>query len=150
MTYRRALSFRQPWLFAVQHLGKRVENRSWNSRYRGEILLHAARACTTSELDHALRWMYERELINWGTWPGLESVPRGGICGRAWIVAVIPPGDEREAECAANLYGVDLRWWMRDKYGFVLADVAELPFRPWSGSLGLFRVPDVAAEERAT
>lgn len=37
-----ALSIRQPWAYAILHLGKDVENRQWRSAFRGRIVIHAA------------------------------------------------------------------------------------------------------------
>ncbi|MGH9506881.1 MAG: ASCH domain-containing protein [Terriglobales bacterium] len=37
------LSVRQPWAHAIFALGKDVENRSWPTRYRGALVIHAAR-----------------------------------------------------------------------------------------------------------
>jgi hypothetical protein len=36
----RALTVRQPWAWAIFH-GKPVENRSWATKYRGDLLIHA-------------------------------------------------------------------------------------------------------------
>ena len=33
---------RQPWAWAIFHAGKDVENRSWNTKYRGPLLIQAA------------------------------------------------------------------------------------------------------------
>ncbi len=38
----RALTVRQPWAFAIARLGKDVENRTWNTTYRGPLAIHAA------------------------------------------------------------------------------------------------------------
>jgi len=38
----KALTIRQPWAFAILNLGKDVENRSWRTRHRGPLLIHAA------------------------------------------------------------------------------------------------------------
>jgi hypothetical protein len=38
----KVLTIRQPWAHAILHLGKDVENRSWRTRYRGLLLIHAA------------------------------------------------------------------------------------------------------------
>lgn len=32
----KAIALIQPWAFIVVHRGKRVENRRWNTRFRGE------------------------------------------------------------------------------------------------------------------
>jgi hypothetical protein len=38
----KALTIRQPWPFAILHLGKDVENRVWRTHYCGPLLIHAA------------------------------------------------------------------------------------------------------------
>lgn len=152
----KALSGRQPWWWAILHAGKRIENRvmvvrgkrmppTWH-RYRGPILLHAAKGCGLVECAEAMSWMFDRGLIDGScNWPGLDDAPRGGIVGRARIVECLPPWCcESLAKNVAREFGADLRWWMRDQYGFVLDDVEPLPFRPWPGALGLFEVPGAA------
>ena len=37
-----ALSIRQPWAHHILFDGKRVENRSWLTRFRGPFLIHAS------------------------------------------------------------------------------------------------------------
>lgn len=43
MTEIRAITVKQPWAFAITHLGKTVENRGTSFAYRGRILIHAGR-----------------------------------------------------------------------------------------------------------
>ena len=43
----KCLSVRQPWAQAILALGKDVENRGWPTRYRGPLLIHAARHLDT-------------------------------------------------------------------------------------------------------
>jgi hypothetical protein len=38
-----ALIIRQPWAWAVVYAGKDVENRTWQTSYRGPLLIHAAK-----------------------------------------------------------------------------------------------------------
>lgn len=47
----RALSIRPPWAHAIAHLGKRIENRTWSTRYRGPLLIHASSTFVRSEFD---------------------------------------------------------------------------------------------------
>ena len=42
----RALTVRQPWAGAIAHHGKTVENRSWPTRWRGTLFIHAAKTAT--------------------------------------------------------------------------------------------------------
>jgi hypothetical protein len=51
-----ALSIRQPWAYAILHLGKNIENRTWPTRFRGRIRIHAPK-----QFDQdALIWLQER------------------------------------------------------------------------------------------
>jgi hypothetical protein len=135
----KALSGRQPWWWAILHGGKRVENRRWNTAYRGPILLHAAKGCTEDEYHDAFIWMTQRFGLDFGNRiPELEDMPRGGIVGRARIVDVIPPGGIADAFLMPEARGADRRWHMEEQYGFVLADVEPLSFVPCKGSLGLW------------
>jgi hypothetical protein len=142
----KALSGRQPWWWAILHAGKRIENRVWSTKYRGPILLHAAKGCTHGEYADAAHWMLDAGVVEHV--PILSDVQRGGIVGRATIVDVLPPRnfatgalwpDDVEQHWAR--IGVDMRWRMGDQYGWVLADVEPLPFVPCKGALGLFELP---------
>lgn len=149
----KALSGRQPWWWAILHAGKRVENRVWNTSYRGTVLLHAAKGCTVDEYEDACIWMENAGVIDHiSKVPPLKELQRGGIVGRARIVDVILPAVGRFGTCNCALHPeVDGRWHMHDQYGFVLEDVEPLPFMPCKGSLGLFNVYEpvgVAAPSR--
>lgn len=135
----RVLSGRQPWWWAILHAGKRIENRRWNTKYRGPILLHAAKGCTSLEYADAYHWMMRRDLAPEMGIPGLASMQRGGIVGRARIVDVLPPHVGQPCNHVLDHFdsGVDTRWHMPEQFGFVLADVETIPFFPWKGGLGL-------------
>jgi len=48
----KAISVRQPWAYAILHLGKRVENRDWRGcSYRGPVLIHAAKTLVLRVFD---------------------------------------------------------------------------------------------------
>ena len=38
----KALSIRQPWAWLILHGGKDIENRTWATKLRGRVLIHAA------------------------------------------------------------------------------------------------------------
>ncbi len=137
----KCLSLRQPWLWMVLH-GKHIENRKWPTGYRGPILLHASKGCTASYYDDAIDWVQDAlGLATAAQVPPLAELQRGGIVGRARIVDVARPGDGAKSSLL-SYWGVDMRWHMREQFGFVLADVEPLPFVPYKGALGLFEVPD--------
>lgn len=153
-----ALSIRQPWCFAILHLGKRLENRTWSTRYRGPILIHASKAMTRDEYDEVsffVQYHYP-ELAPAGApdlmLPPFDDLDRGGIVGRANLVDCV-----RSKQ--ALPFGKSRAWgdmhivpWWQGPVGFVLDDVQPLPFVPCKGKLGLFETDirvDVSQDGRA-
>jgi hypothetical protein len=51
----RVLSLHPPWAWAIIHAGKDVENRSWSTPYRGQILIHASSRRYTGKNLHDAR-----------------------------------------------------------------------------------------------
>lgn len=119
-----ALSIRQPWPWAIFHAGKDVENRSWPTRYRGRVLIHAGLAFDGPR-EGALR-----DCAGWAADAGaaaptsLDDLLRGGIVGEAEIV-----------DCVTSSASP----WFEGPYGFVLRNAKPLPFRPCRGKLGFFK-----------
>jgi hypothetical protein len=148
----KALSLRQPWANAVLYLGKHIENRRWSTKFRGDFLIHAAKGMTKAELSSALEFC-EDVLGNSRCFDVIRELSRvslkfGGIVGRARLVDVIAPRPEFVLTGVESHYPPSVtrtpdlwRWHMREQYGFVLADVAPLPFIPCKGELGFFDVP---------
>lgn len=133
----RALSIRQPWLWAILHGGKTVENRDWSGcEYRGPILLHASKGCGKAEFaDAAGSIQYMRQEIGLGPIevPALDLLPRGSLCGIARIVNVVRHPTEFDG---GSWHGFRIAGVL----GLELADVRELPEVPYKGSLGFFAV----------
>lgn len=142
----KSLSIRQPWAFAITHLGKRIENRSWAPTFRGRFLIHAAKGMSRAEYQHAAGFMVARGLA---TVAGLEALQqsilgstpaavlpefagllRGGFVATARLIDVLEPARNTDA------------WSVPGQFGLVLADVEPIPFVPFRGSLGFFDVPD--------
>ncbi|WP_374649068.1 ASCH domain-containing protein [Rhizorhabdus sp.] len=74
----KALSIRQPWCHHILHDGKDVENRSWSTRYRGDVLIHASQSL---EEDRVFIRDY--------------NLPLGGIVGVVEIVDCVQALDSR-------------------------------------------------------
>lgn len=138
----KALSLRQPWAEFVLRHGKRIENRRWNTKFRGEFLLHAAKGMTRSEYEDAITMLSDVRGA------GVEACPfdlpkRGGIVGVATLVSVIPPRTSSLFSVASHYpAGVEWRWHMPEQYGFVLENVRPTKFVPLRGELGFFDVAD--------
>lgn len=137
----KALSLRQPWAWLVIHGGKDIENRRWNTRFRGPILLHASKGMTQDEyLDAA---MFALEVTGSGQLPPFSELERGGVVGATTITGILPPHDD-----LIRLMGKPVPWHMPAQFGFVLGPRVGLPFRALKGELGFFNVELTAEEER--
>lgn len=134
----RALSYRQPWAWAMLHAGKNIENRHWRRKLEGRVLIHAAKGCTSREYTIALAFMHAAG-VDLSRVPqlrglGAGGLDRGGIVGVLTFTGeVLPPNDDRPE-----------RWHMPEQYGYFVRDAKPLPFLPWKGALGVFDVPDDA------
>lgn len=144
-----ALSLRQPWASIVLYLGKRIENRRWNTSFRGEFWIHAAKGMTNDEYESALEFAADalemaKPILSYLDMKGVlakDQLKRGGIVGRARLVGVIPP-------CTTGLFGgCEHTWHMPAQYGFVLEDVKAVAFVPMTGALGFHHVPKSVLEQ---
>ena len=111
----RAISIRQPWAYAILHLGKNVENRPWRTHFRGPILIQAGLRIERDEA-HKLKLDPAR-------------LPTGVIVGSVEIV-----------DCIRNSKS---KWANRGQWHWILKNprVLAKPI-PFKGALGVMRVPN--------
>lgn len=129
----KALSIRQPWAWLIVNGYKDIENRSWPTRLRGEVLVHASKGMTREEYEDVAGMLEpggifaNERLSKLGIkLPTFEALERGGIVGKTTIVG-----------CANQSQSP----WFFGPTGFVLTDSTPLPFVPFKGALGFFDVP---------
>lgn len=108
------ISIRQPWATLIVRGIKDIENRSWATRYRGPVLIHASLRPSVHSLAAIVR--------QFGIVLPQVEFPRGGIVGATNIIDCV---DAHPSP------------WFEGEFGFVLDQSRELPFTPWKGSLGL-------------
>lgn len=143
----KALSLTQPWAWLVVRpdiIGpvvrplltdleiKGIENRRWNTKFRGGFLIHAAKSVRRDDYDDAVLFAAREgglDLAN--RIPAFDALERGGIVGAANLYTVIHP--LRPLEMPHRL-----KWHMPEQFGFVLGDVRPLPFLPCKGALGFW------------
>ncbi len=131
----RALTVRHPWAWAIARGGKRIENRTWRTRYRGPLAIHAAARIDREDLDLAVAWA---DLDPGGPrrTPMADAVAAwcretaGSVVAYCRLVDCLPP----ERFC-------DDRWAMPGCWHWVLDDVEEVDPVPARGRLGLW-TPD--------
>jgi hypothetical protein len=120
-----ALTIRQPWASLVAEGFKPVENRKWATRYRGELAIHAGKACTKEEHEGAVDFLVANGL------PGI-IMPRDRTI-RSAILAVVQLVDCVEEHPSGYFTG---------PYGHVYAKVQRLAVPvPCSGAQGFWKLP---------
>lgn len=130
----KTLSIKQPWAWSIAHGFKPVENRTWRTRYRGDILIHAGQRVDWD----GVKWINEHfpEI----TLPTFAvGINTGGIVGRARLVDCITLAagllDKHENRPTAWIHDSP---WFFGPYGLVMADSMPLPFFRVQGRLGLY------------
>jgi hypothetical protein len=146
----KVISLLQPWATLVVIGAKKIETRSWNTKYRGDILIHASRRkIKINELDvevfnHLSRFIPQREY---------PKLPYGAIIGKAKIT------DTCETEL---LNAFDYAWgdyvitpeekafgdYSPNRFCWLLKDALQFKYPvPAKGSLSLWEHPDIHEEE---
>jgi hypothetical protein len=125
----KALSLTQPWAWLVIHGGKDIENRRWNTKFRGPFLIHAAKRMHVLD-DYAAAIGFADLVQPDLPIPEPDDLPRGGIVGIAELVDVLSPPLDGQLQSPS--------WRMLGQYGFVLRNVGSLPFQPCKGALGFW------------
>ncbi len=123
----KALTIRQPWAQLIVIGIKDVENRTWQTRHRGPLLIHAGLRADRAGEQWYRDLLAEEEIV----WP--DPLPTGAIVGAVQLVDCVTKSD---------------RDWFDGPYGWLLAKplsfAAPIPF---TGRLGLYDVPDELLSE---
>lgn len=131
-SYGKALSVRQPWAWFILHGGKDVENRSWPTKYRGPLLIHASKFWDEEEIHDDARYAAAVAKNMGGIQPGTVLTLRelkeqqGGIVGQVNLI-----------DC---IQGHTSPWANLGCWHWMLEQPKALPFRPYRGTLGIFNV----------
>lgn len=122
----KAISIRQPWAWLIINGGKDIENRTWATKLRRRVLVHAAKGLTRKEYEAAIDFIVEQGIPPLPfELPAFEQLERGGIIGSVLIEGCVESDQSR---------------WFTGPYGFVLGEPEPMPFIPLKGRLGFFEV----------
>lgn len=134
----KALSIRQPWAWLIINGNKDVENRSWSTEFRGQVLIHAGK-----EIDREAHAALMRAIhpvtgrptkLSLMYPPALgRDIETGGIVGIAEIHGCVTSSDSE---------------WFAGPFGFLMRHRKPLPFQRCPGMLGFFK-PAVEIDIRA-
>lgn len=124
-----AISVLQPWAWLIVHGHKDIENRTWGTRRRGNVVIHAGKRWGPEQRED-LEYVHDE-------FPAIQLPDQfdlGGIVGAALIVDCVTKHDSP---------------WFNGPFGFVLANQRPSPkFIPWKGQLGFFEIPSSAMLEQ--
>lgn len=119
----KALSIMNPWAYAIMYLCKPVENRTWYTHFRGQLLIHAGKRIDTAAV----------ELLKARGFVLPKRFDRGGIVGSVEVIDCIP------IEQYVQEYGASD--WAVGPYCLVLRNPKPAKsFQPCRGQLGIFNV----------
>lgn len=119
----KALSIRQPWAWLIVNGYKDIENRSWDTKYRGMVLIHASKGMKRADYDAAKAICDSLPPLQHVILPAFDKLERGGIVGYTHIT-----GTTRESASP----------WFFGPVGFQLSGSKPLPFQPLKGRLSFF------------
>lgn len=140
----RALSIKQPWLYCITDLTKRIENRTWKPPQfiiGKRIALHASKKTDRFEFDAADSFMFNSDF-------SLKhmryEMPYGAIVATAKIAGWVHEDGSAHGSSPCIGHMVDDHWFT-GPYGWILEEVYKLPKPiPCKGNLGLWHVPKTA------
>jgi hypothetical protein len=139
----RVLTIRQPYAWAVAVGAKPIENRSWDTAWRGPLAIHAGQRFERNALAAEPMAGAIREWADAGTVRGVPPWQQGGQ-----VIAVADLVDV----CSAARTGRACRcgrWALPDLLHWHLEDVVQIRPIPAKGKLGLWvPSPDLAAKVR--
>jgi len=126
----KALTLRQPWAWAVIYAGKDVENRRWQTSYRGPLLIHAAKDADRDGVAAVLWTMRDPEAYGQ---PSEAFRTRGAIIGMVRLADILT--DSRSP------------WAQPHFYHWIFETPTPLdPPMPWTGRQRLWNPPQAAAQ----
>lgn len=129
------LSVRQPWAWLLVQGLKTVENRSWPTKHRGDLLIHASKTLTggkrgTQLILDRLEPLFAKQIV--GDWPRAGDLDVSAIVGAVELVDVVVDNSGASMWAKPPFGPVDgLRWIVRRPR----PTFSPLPL---NGTLGLF------------
>jgi hypothetical protein len=122
----KAISIRQPWAWLIVNGHKDIENRTWATKVRGPVMIHASQGMTRDEYAECAEFAMAACAVQV---PSFDELERGGIVGMAEVIDCV---DDSASP------------WFFGPKGFVLSNAVAVPFRECKGALSFFSVPGLA------
>ena len=115
----KALSIKQPFAELILQGRKKIELRTWNTKFRGRFLIHASKIPDKKAMEEF----------------GFKNLLCGGIVGKVILkeIKYYKSEEEHKADCDKHLAS---SFW--GNYGFVLENPEKINFIPCRGNLNFW------------
>lgn len=123
----KTLSMYQPYAWLVVNGYTDIDDRTWPSNHKGELLIHASKKIDMRQYEYA-KHVLGIDL------PAPEAFDYGGIVGKVTMTGCLRPGEPTDVPAARRAHGGP------HCYGFVFQDQQTMDFIPCRGMPGMFDV----------
>ena len=119
----KAISIEPHWAWLIVSGHKDIENRTWRTKHRGRVLIHASgHKVTKADYED---FVAECRAARIKTYPAIDGFKTSGIIGSVEIIDCVEKSRSR---------------WFGGPIGFVLVNAKKLPFKPMKGKLNIWEV----------
>jgi len=115
----KVLSLKQPWAELILQGKKKIELRKWNTKFRGEFLIHASKIPDSDAMNKF----------------GFDKLPCGFVVGKVELVKVKKYKNNEEFEKDKNLHLATKSW---GNFGFTLKNAQRIKPISAKGNLGFW------------
>ena len=106
----KVLTIKQPWATLIMQENKRFEFRSWQTKYRGELLIHAGKGIDKEAVKRLANYLP-------------KELPQGKILGKVTLVDCIKITPEFKEELLKENSDIYTKSSFQENYGWQLEDV---------------------------
>ena len=106
----KVLTIKQPWATLIMQGNKRFEFRSWQTKYRGELLIHAGKEIDKEAVKRLSKYLP-------------KELPQGKILGKVTLVDCIKMTPEFKEELLKENCEIYAKSSFKENQGWQLADV---------------------------
>lgn len=106
----KVLTIKQPWATLIMQGDKRFEFRSWQTKYRGDLLIHAGKGVDKSAVKRLAKYLP-------------KELPHGKILGKVKLVDCIKMSPEFKELLQKENGDIYTQRSFQENYGWQIADV---------------------------
>ena len=106
----KVLTIKQPWATLIMQGDKRFELRSWKTKYRGDLLIHAGKGIDKEAMERLVKYIP-------------ENMPTGKILGKVTLVDCIECNKNFKEMCLKENQDVYAKSTFVEKYAWQLDNV---------------------------